>query len=310
MKLPFSKNVISLIVALALGAFTLILVNMYLAKERKTIEAEKNRELGKEVAVVVATSSIPRGTKLTQNMVQVANVREAALQPRTTGSISRVVGQVAIADIVAGEQVSESKLMSAASALDLNREKQPEQAVSSGSLAMKIPAGKRSFTIDIDEVSAAGGMIRPNDYVDIMGIFPFTQQVGASSITQNVSVALLQNIMVLAVGRQITPVEAQADKGRVGGGGTITFALTPQQVELLSFAHDFGKLRLILRPPLETQIQPIPPVTADVLWQQILQQSGMQMGEQKDAKAEAPEKKASPTVEIYRGNEKEVKSLD
>lgn len=310
MKLPFSKNVISLIVALVLGVFTLILVNAYLAKERKTIEAAKNRELGKEVSVVVAVDNIPRGTKLTQNMVQVARVREALLQQRTTGSISRVVGQVAIADILAGEQVSETKLMSAAGALEMGRERQSEQASSGGSLAMKIPAGKRSFTIDIDEVSAAGGMIRPNDYVDIMGIFPFTQQQGESRVTQNVSVALLQNIMVLAVGRQLTSVEATADKGRAGAANTITLALTPQQVELLSFAHDFGKLRLILRPPLETQIQAIPPVTADVLWQQIIQQAGMQMPEQKEAKVEAPEKEPSQTVEIYRGKEKEVKPLD
>ncbi|MEW6008347.1 MAG: Flp pilus assembly protein CpaB [Candidatus Omnitrophota bacterium] len=295
--MKLNRNIISLIVAIALGALVVVLVNFYLAKEKKRLALEREKQLGKEVSVVLASGNIPRGAKITNAMVKIGTVREANLQPRTITNLESAIGKVAIADIVSGEQISSTKLMSETSPIA------KEKPISGSNLAMKIPSGTRAFTIAIDDISAAGGMIRPNDYVDIIGTFPFTQVVEGKQVTQNVSVTLFQNVLVLAVGRQTGPEETGAAKA--GGGNTITFALNLQQVELLNFAQDIGKLKLILRPPLETQTQSIPPVTADILWQQILTQAGMQLPSQ-PAKQEGP----SAMVEIYRGKEKEVVPIE
>lgn len=294
--MKLNRNIISLVIAIALGALVVVLVNFYLAKEKKRLALEKEKQLGSQVSVVIAASNISRGAKLTASMVKMASVRETNLQPRTISNLESAIGKVAIADIVAGEQISSTKLMAEASAPIVR-----ERTGVGTALAMKIPAGNRAFTIAIDDISAAGGMIRPNDYVDVIGIFPFTQAVEGKQLTQNVSVTLFQNILVLAVGRQTVSDDSGA-AAKTGGGNTITFALTPQQVELLNFAQEIGRLKLILRPPLETQTQSIPPVTADVLWQQILTQAGMQPPTQ-EAKQEGP---PSATVEIYRGKDKEV----
>lgn len=304
MKIQFTRNIVSLIVALALGGLAVILLNVNMAKEKARLKLEREKQLGQEVSVIVAKEDIPRGTKITSRYLQTAYVREVALQPRVITRVEEAIGKVAVADILSGEQVSATKLMSGQLAPLIGREGNVEP--SSGSLAMKIPSGKRAFTMSLDEVSAAGGMLKPNDYVDIMGMFPFTQQIDGKAITQNVSVMLFQNVMVLAVGKDFS---SQISSGTVKpmGGSTITVALIPQQVELLNFAQELGRIRLILRPPLETQIQAIPPVTSDILWQQIIQQAGMQLPEKGQA---AVEKRPSATVEVYRGKTKEVMPLD
>jgi pilus assembly protein CpaB len=301
MKFQLTRNIISLIIALVLGAVAVVLVNFYLAKEKARIEAEKESKLGKFVIVVVAAKDISRGTKITASMLKTEKIREATLQPRAISSIDSAVNKVAIADIISGEQVSFTKLMSGAMQ---GSGKEPSGVTSSG-LAMKIPAGKRTFTISIDHIAAAGGMLKPNDYVDVIGIFPYTQSIEGKNVTQNVSVTLFQNILVLAVGAQSSPSAEAQPQASLKGATTITLALTPQQTELFNIAQDMGKLRLVLRPPLETTINSLPPVTGEVLWQQILTQAGMQLPQKEVATKEEP----VATVEVYRGKEKEVVPL-
>lgn len=293
MKFQFNRNTISIVVAVVLGVLAVVMVNIYNSKRDTERLREQEATLGQAVSVVVAARDIARGTKITKAMVKAAKVREAALQPRVISSPSAAIGKVAIADIVAGEQISRTKLMSGPL-----RPARPA-AVSGGGMAKNIPAGKRAFTIAIDAISAAGGMVNSGDYVDVIGMFPYSSQGGT---IQNASATLFQNILVLAVGGQSQPGRAKV-KTRVS---TVTLALTPQQVELLNLAQDSGKLRLVLRPMLETSIHALAPIEPGSLWPYILSQSGIQASS--EPTAPAPQK-APETVEIYRGTEKEVRPL-
>jgi hypothetical protein len=76
---------------------------------------------------------------------------------------------------------------------------------------------------------------------------------------------------------------------------------------------DQGKLKLVLRPPLETAIEPVPPVEANAMWQYVFSSLGQEFvtGKQETEKAQAPlapqeEKKEPPPplLEVYRGTEK------
>lgn len=303
MKFQLNKNTISLLVAVGLGILTVVLVNIYLAKEKDTLRKRTEQQLGGEVTVVVAKRDIGRGTKITRAMLEMAGVRESALQPRAISTLAGAIGKVAIADILSGEQVSSTKLMSGA----YKQTRERPSTTGFSHLAPKIPLGKRAFTISIDAISAAGGMIRPNDYVDVMGMFPFTQSLEGKPVAQNVSVTLFQNVLVLAVGQDIS-VEPAASGKAARGASTVTLALTPQQVELFNFAQDLGKLRLVLRPPLETNIQAIPPITAAELYQYIASQAGMQLPAEGVKEGISP-KEPMQTVEIYRGKVKEVVPL-
>jgi len=91
----------------------------------------------------------------------------------------------------------------------------------------------------------------------------------------------------------------------------IMLALSPRETALLSFAlEQRASLRLVLRPPLETSIEPVPPVEVNALWQYVFSNLGQEfMATKEEQPTMKPQEKkqeppAPPTVEIYRGTEK------
>ena len=91
----------------------------------------------------------------------------------------------------------------------------------------------------------------------------------------------------------------------------MTLALSPKEIALLTYAMDQGRLRLVLRPPLETAIEPVPPVEANAMWQYVFSNLGQEFvkdAEKPQAAAPAQEKKEEPPpppmLEVYRGTEK------
>jgi pilus assembly protein CpaB len=113
-------------------------------------------------------------------------------------------------------------------------------------LANIIPQGERAMAIPVDSPSSVAGMIRPNDHVDILGTFRFPAQEGDTAL-DTVTLTLLQNVTVLAVGQQLSTT---AEEGRRGASyTTLTLSITPPEAELLVFAQQKGKLTFTLRNP-------------------------------------------------------------
>jgi hypothetical protein len=81
----------------------------------------------------------------------------------------------------------------------------------------------------------------------------------------------------------------------------ITLALSAQEANLIAFVQEQGKIRLILRSPGDTQVQPVAPASWDTLFRTVMPQAFTQP--QEDTK---PQKK----VEIYRGLQKEIRTLE
>ena len=245
--------------------------------------------------VEVASTNIPAGTTIDATMIHPEAVPERYVQPKAVDRDLFVIGKRAIVDIFAGEQIMSSKLT---------------LAVKDTSVAMRTPQGKRAITITIPALSAVAGKIKMGDYVDIIGTFPYNAQVNGKTVTEMVSVTLFQNVLVLSVegGGGMT-----AERGKPAPAPTdlvITFALVPREIALLSYVLDQGgKLRLVLRPPLETAIEPVPPVEVNAMWQYVFSNLGHEftkeeqpsMNPKQEKKVEPP---PPPTVEIYRGTEK------
>ncbi len=287
------KKKISIILAIVLAAMAVVMVRNYISRaEKKFIKEEK------KAYVLVAAKNIPAGTTLDETMVRFDPIPVKYVQPKAINSQSLAVGKRAIADIFEGEQVLMSKLTI---------------AVKNTSLAMRTPQGKRAITLTIPRLSAVGGKIRTGDYIDVIGTFNYTSQVDGKTVSEPVSVTLFQNILVLGIDSG-----APAQRGRpepVRNDLVLTLALTPRQIAILSFAMERGKLRLVLRPPLETAIEPVPPVEATALWQYVFSNLGQEfLATQEDRpppiiRRQEPEKEKHvapppPTVEVYRGTEK------
>ena len=105
-----------------------------------------------------------------------------------------------------------------------------------------LPRGMRAISTKIKEETAAGRLILPNDYVDVI----LTRRLrGSKGGPQYVSDTLFSNVRVLAIGQQI---DSTADKKKSeGAANTATLELTPEQAEQLALANSMGSISLALR---------------------------------------------------------------
>jgi pilus assembly protein CpaB len=137
-----------------------------------------------------------------------------------------LAGRIARAPILAGEPITEYKLIAPGSG---------------GVLAAILPAGMRAISTKIrDEDKAVGRLILPNDHVDVIVIRRVRGKGGQEGY---VSDTLFTNVRVLAIGQQIETKEGK----KSADGATATLELTPKQTEMLALAGQMGDLTLSLR---------------------------------------------------------------
>jgi len=114
---------------------------------------------------------------------------------------------------------------------------------------MKYPKGFRALSIPISGAAAVSGMIKPGDYVDIIGTFTMPSKTNPQ-LTENVTTTLFPKVKVLAVGSRLG-TDSNIAPAR-GGSSTITFEVEPAVAEVLVFAQHTGQLYLSLRHPRNT----------------------------------------------------------
>ncbi len=102
----------------------------------------------------------------------------------------------------------------------------------------------RAVAIPIDPVSSVNYLVQPNDNVDVIGTFRFPDVRGDSAL-DTVTLTILQNVKVLAVGNRWGA--SSFDPGSSRNYGTVTLQLYPDEVEMIVFASQKGKLSLALR---------------------------------------------------------------
>lgn len=286
LQLQAPKKFLPLIIAVVLALIATYLVNAYLQQQAEEARKKAAAVQKSITTVVIAKQDINTGTVIKEAMLKEVNTYKDSLQPRAATTIDRVAGKIAIAPIAQGEQVLLNKLTI------------PGQETT---LSSKIPRGKRAITLQIDNISSVGGMIRPGDHVDVMGVVPIPVMTAeGKQASQLTTLPLFQDILVLAVGQEYTAAVAAA---KPGAGATaspnpaITLALSPQETSLITFVQEQGKIRLVLRSPEDTQVQPAVPATWDTLFRAVMPQMAQE------------NQKPKNRVEIYHGLKKEVKEL-
>jgi pilus assembly protein CpaB len=187
----------------------------------------------KSSEVLVAAADIGLGQSAAESQLRWQPWPE---ETATTGYITRasapnaltqMSGAIARAPIMAGEPITTQKLI---------------KAGQGGVLAAILPAGMRAVSTKIKLETSAGGLIMPNDRVDVILI----QRVkGRNGAEDYVSDTLLSNVRVLAIGQEIETKEGKrvADSS----ASTATLELTPRQSEILALGSTKGELTLSLR---------------------------------------------------------------
>lgn len=308
--MQMQRQRIILIVGVVLALAVVFLVQIYLSQQRQIAMEEARREAAKlqenQSVVLAAKTDIARGTMVKPELIESKIVSGQAVMPQAVVSADRIMGMVALIDIPKGQQIT------------LNTLAFPRKATGAGAgLAELTPPGKRAITINVDNMSSLLGMIKPGDHVDIIAALPIPVQVSeGKQVTQAASVPLFQNVLILAVGQEIgaAPPGGEAQEGRYDKEearsaqrkeipSLITIALGPQDASLMSFVQEQGKIRLVLRSPVDSQLQPLGPISWDALFQFLMPKDLASKQKPTEEQAKPPE----PTgyVEIYRGLKRE-----
>lgn len=218
--LPASRRgAVALAVACALAAAVILLVALSQYKQSVSLA-------NREDSVLVATGTIQKGTSadviaqeqlyrpepiVAKNLASGAIVNAAALR-----------GEVAVQDILPGQQLAAADFVPAASGV-----------------VGQLTPGQRAVSLALDQEHGLVGELEPGDHVDVYGDFG-GQGTGSSSAT--LVKLLIPNALVLKV---------PAQSGGLGGGGTtgtVVVAVNDNQVGTLAYTAENGKVWLALRP--------------------------------------------------------------
>jgi pilus assembly protein CpaB len=186
------------------------------------------------VGVLVAASNIEPGRPVTPDMVRwqawpKSSVDSNFLTQDSNPNPDQIVkGTVARAPIVAGEPLTNTKIVHSESA---------------GFMSAMVTPGMRAVSIQISTESGAGGFILPNDRVDVMLTVQISEQPKAFGTH-----TFLHDVRVLAVDQTYTENKDQ----KTVLAKTATLELSPQQAEMLDAAAATGTVSLALRPLGET----------------------------------------------------------
>lgn len=194
----------------------------------KTVEVEVN-----STEVMVARRDISLGEITSDSLFRWQTWPADAVTPsfitRKTSprQIAQLSGSIARAPILAGEPITQQKLVAAGQG---------------GVLAAILPKGMRAISTEIKEETAAGRLILPNDHVDVILI---RRERGRSGKDEYYSDTLFENVRVLAIGQQLQNKDTKKSSG--GAANTATLELTPRQSEQLALANSMGEISLALR---------------------------------------------------------------
>ena len=178
-------------------------------------------------------------------------------QPQTFPTIEEVAGRVAVVPIAAGTQVSGSMLADAGAE----------------ALSFEVPRGRRAVAITVTDDTGVGGLIRPGNFVDIIGTFEFGRPVGIQNgrmtyADEKTEVrTMLQNVFVVAVNKELRRERVQSETAASGGAAppsrertlrTVTLLVEPKVVQELILAQNVGDLTLSLRSSLDDTAVQLP----------------------------------------------------
>ncbi len=190
----------------------------------------------KTVKVVAAARDMGAGTRLKQNDVKLITIAEKDLPNNAVIDAKVALDRVLMFPANANEPLAVNKLSTVGGV---------------EGLAATIEMGKRAVSVPVTDSSGAGGLILPRSHVDVL----FTR---TGSMTEAVTTVILQNVVVMAIGRMTEVSTVQGAPGQQpasSGTRAATLLVTPEEAAKLEFARQQGKISLALRNPLDTSAE-------------------------------------------------------
>ncbi len=247
------RSALLLVAAVGFGALAVFGVRGYLA-ERLAMEKARLTPAQTTIDVVVARHDLGAGvpvdaTNMAIRPVPVDFVPGSVVLP---DGFDAHVGARLAQPMRSGEPLLSTSLL----------------GIDRGTFSSRIRPGIRAMSVLVDEVNSVSGMLQPGDRIDLL--FTVRPPEVAGGRAQEVTSTLLQNVEVLATGRQVRADAGGAAAGAGGPGGAdvrrhftaITVEVSPLQAQQLIVAQRTGKLTAMLRNP--DDLQPLPARAMDL----------------------------------------------
>jgi pilus assembly protein CpaB len=211
----------ALVVSMIVGIAGLLLLATYMRQFQREARG------GELVRLLATRKDVAARQPLDERSLLVRTLPETYVEERhvLASDLSRVLGVRAANDLKANQWLLWTDLASA--------ERDPT------SLSSRVPKGMRAIAVRQSARRAFGGLLLPGDRVDVL--LTKAQQERKSRV---VTVLLLQNVLVLAVGnstRAIYESDPPAD------ASSVILLVTVEQASLIAQAKRGGELSLILR---------------------------------------------------------------
>jgi pilus assembly protein CpaB len=194
----------------------------------KTSAAPQKRD---SVAVVAAMQDLPIGKRIQASDLKMINLDRKDLPKGAFLKTADVLDRAVTAPVSASEVVLGGKLA----------------AKGSGEgLTALIEPGARAVSVQVNEISGVSGFIQPGTHVDVVFTRVFSNGDAATT-------TILQNVKVLAYGRQLDP-GAKIDPRDTSRPTVATLLVSQEQAERLVLAEQRGRIQLVLRNGLDDDI--------------------------------------------------------
>ncbi len=231
--MPTRRTSIILSVALLSGLLASYLVLLYVRRQEHRLAGGRVEQQ----RVVIATSDLPIGSRLTAGVVAARDWPKNGVPEGVASEPEAVLGRLAKGEIARGEPILEHRLFPR------------DLAGAPGIMSVLVPPGKRAMTVGVNEVIGVSGFILPKNRVDVIATRTDARTGGATE-------TILQNIEVLAVGQRVDQSGDQTVKVP-----TVTISVTPEEAERVALALHEGKIHIVLRSVMDPEIVPLAKAT-------------------------------------------------
>lgn len=238
LRLPSSW--IILIGAVIFGALAVFAASRYITQ---TVQREKDRlnPNVETVDVVVAKTELKRGELVGTDNMAVRKIPAEFVPGTAVGpdGFANVEGARLAVDMKRGEILIRGTL----------------EGADTSTFSTRVSTGSRAITLTVDEVNSISGLLQPNDRVDLFFTAkPSRANRAAPPNTPDQTRLLMQNVVILATGRQVRPTIANGSQTGIGRAfTTITIDASPTDVQRLILAQKAGNLTAVLRGNTDTQ---------------------------------------------------------
>ena len=233
------KQKLILIISVVIGLLAAFLTRSYLAAKDKEVQRWKAEfdQKNRRILVAAVKKDLPTGTLLAKADIGQLSVIETSVR----GHIVKIedyltlIGRKTVRPLQKDSPVFWSDIEGG----------EPGARGLAGDIKQRM----RAVSINVSGAASVSGMVKPNDHVDVLGTFSFPSKTAPGEM-ELVTLTILQDVLVLATGRETAKSLLTADPRAGASFNMVTLEVTPREAEMLAFSEQIkGRLSLALRNP-------------------------------------------------------------